>query len=160
MRNRPLLLKFVLRLLLLLSLIRMPQVDASEPTPVLRIIAHPEFQPAALTVDEIRAIFLFRRTQAANGVQFQPIVRNSGAAHEQFCESFLEKTSLALDSFYRSRLFSGTGFAPRAFSPEAALQQHVARTKGAISYILESSPIAGVKVVLVKANATPREASR
>lgn len=154
------LLKFAIRLLLLIHLMQSSQADAFEPPQSIRIIAHPEFQPSELTIEEIRAIFLFRRTQSANGKQFQPIVRNGGAAHEQFCESFLEKTTLALDSFYRSRLFSGTGFAPRAFSSEAALQQHVARTKGAISYILESSPIAGVKVLIVRVNATPREASR
>jgi hypothetical protein len=144
-----------------LCLVPLSRADAFEGAPALRIIVHPDFQPAELTKEEIRAIFLFRRMQASDGTLLQPAVRNGGAAHDQFCESFLEKTAIALDSFYRSRLFSGNGFAPRAFSSEAALQQYVARSKGAIGYVLDSPPIPGVKVLTVRLlNAKPAGSPR
>lgn len=156
MEKRLLPLEFLLRLLffggpvLFWGLVQTTQAGAFETPTNLRIIVHPDFQPAELTVEEIRAIFLFRRTHAPDGSSIQPIVRAGGAAHDQFCENFLEKTAIALDSFYRSRLFSGTGFAPRAFSSEVALQQYVARSKGSIGYIVDSNPIPGVKVLTVK----------
>lgn len=129
--------------------VEMGQLQAAAP---VRIVAHGAFPLNELTIEELKAIYLFKRTQLPNGGRIEPVMPREVAVQEQFAEQYMGKTALALESFYRSRVFSGAGLAPRAFGSEAALLEYVAKTPGAIGFVVGSSVPSGVKVLMVRSS--------
>jgi len=74
----------------------------------------------------------------------------SGAAHEAFVKQYLGKTDAALETYYRSLVFTGKGSMPKALASDAEVVSYVAKTKGAIGYVSAGAGTEGVKALEVK----------
>ena len=101
----------------------------------LKIIANPGVKISAISLKELRGIFLETRTLLADGSRVEPVLLRSGLVHEQFARQIIGKTDAALETYYRSLVFTGKGLIPKRVGSDAEVIDYVVRTKGAIGYI-------------------------
>jgi hypothetical protein len=114
------------------------------------VIANPSVKFSAVSPEELRGIFLVTRTSLADGSHVEPVVLTSGAVHQLFVRRFVGKSGAALETYYRSMVFTGRGLMPKAFGSDADVVNYVAKTRGAIGYVSTTASLAGVKTLEVK----------
>jgi len=116
----------------------------------VKIIANPGLADASVSSEDLKGVFLATKTSLANGSHVEPVLLKSGATHEAFLKQFLGKSDSALETYYRSLVFTGKGSMPKTVASDAEMVSYVAKTKGAIGYVSGAAPTEGVKVVEVK----------
>ncbi len=116
----------------------------------LKIIANPGVNLTSVSVDELKRIFLITKTTFDDGSRAEPVLAKGGATHETFVRAYLGKTDSALETYYRSLVFTGKGSMPKMFASEAEVVAYVAKTKGAVGYVSAGASPSGVKVLDVK----------
>lgn len=122
---------------------------ASADAKTIRIIVHPSVVATTATSAEIKAVFLETSNQLKDGSRVQPVVLK-GAAFETFARNYVGKTSLGLETYYRSLVFSGTGVIPKMFGSDDQVIAYVAKTPGAIGYVSGAVANSGVRILEVK----------
>jgi ABC-type phosphate transport system substrate-binding protein len=115
----------------------------------LKVIANPGVTAAAISAAELKGIFLGTKTSLGDGSRIEPVLLKSGPAHTEFME-YIGKSEAALETYYRSLVFTGKGSMPKSLASEAAVVAYVAQTKGAIGYVSSAAATAGVKTLEVK----------
>ncbi len=120
---------------------------AAGPAAGLKVIAHPDVPVSEISAATLKSIFLLTKT-SLNGRRVEPVI--DGASLRNFSFEYLGKTDQGLEIYYRSRVFAGTGSMPARFISPADVVAHVARTPGAIGYVSEATPAAGVKTLRVR----------
>jgi hypothetical protein len=80
----------------------------------------------------------------------EPVLEKGGPVHEAFVKEYLGKTDSALETYYRSLVFTGKASMPKTLGSDAEVEAYVAKTKGAIGYVSASSAAASVKTLTVK----------
>jgi ABC-type phosphate transport system substrate-binding protein len=116
----------------------------------VKIIANPSVGAAAVSAEEIKGVFLGTKTALDDGSRVEPVLEKGGAAHEAFLKGYLGKTDAALQTYYRSLVFTGKGSMPKVLAADADVVAYVAKTKGAIGYVSSGAATAGVKTLDVK----------
>jgi hypothetical protein len=116
----------------------------------LKVIANASVTTTSVSADELKSVYLQSSSSLSDGSHVQPVLAKKGAAHEAFLKDYLGKSDSALQTYYRSLVFSGKGSMPKEFGSDAEIVAYVARTKGAIGYVGGSADAAGVKVLAVK----------
>jgi len=115
----------------------------------VKIIANPSVGADAVSAEELKKVFLITST-SLEGSRVEPVVEKGGAAHEAFLKEYVGKTDAALETYYRSLVFTGKGSMPRTVASDAEMVSFVAKTKGAIGYVSAGTAAAGVKTLEVK----------
>jgi hypothetical protein len=116
----------------------------------LKVIANASVQESSISLDELKGVFLITKTSLHDGTHVEPVLLKSGAVHESFLKEYLGKTDSALDTYYRSLVFTGKGSMPKILATDAEVEAYVAKTKGAIGYVSAAPTTAGVKSLEVK----------
>ena len=116
----------------------------------IKVIANSSVGASSLSADELKGVFLATKTSLSDGSHVEPVLEKGGATHEEFVKEYLGKTDAALETYYRSLVFTGKASMPKAFASEAELVAYVTKTRGAIGYIAASASTAGVKVLEVR----------
>ena len=116
----------------------------------VKIIANPSVGASAITVEEVKRVFLITKTSLADGTHVEPVLSRSGAAHDAFLRDYLGKTDAALQTYYRSLVFTGKGSMPKALGSDAEVAAYVGKTQGAIGYVSTAANVSGVKVLELK----------
>lgn len=116
----------------------------------VKVIANPSVKASAISSEEIKGVFLETKTSLSDGSRVQPALLKSGAAHEAFVRQYVGKTEVALETYYRSLVFTGRGLIPTALASDAEMVSYVAKTKGAVGYVSVGATVAGVKTLEVK----------
>jgi hypothetical protein len=124
----------------------LPAVRAAE----LKVIANSSVGASSVSADELRSVFLVTKTSLSDGSHVEPVLEKAGPVHEAFVKTFLGKTDAALQTYYRSLVFTGKASMPKALGADAEVVAYVAKTKGAIGYVSASASTGGVKVLEVK----------
>jgi len=132
-----------LRLIVLLSL------GAAAFAGEVKIIVNSSVGADSISVNDLKGVFLATST-GLGGSHVEPVLEKSGAAHEAFLREYLGKTDAALQTYYRSLVFTGKASMPKAFGSDAEVVAYVAKTKGAIGYVSAGADTAGVKVLGVQ----------
>jgi len=114
------------------------------------VIANPGVGVSAVAADDLKAIFLLTRTALADGSHVEPVLAKGGPAHEAFLSRFLGKGDTALQTYYRSLVFTGKGSMPRTIATDDEMIAYVAKTKGAVGYIHAEPTVTSVKVLTIK----------
>jgi hypothetical protein len=114
----------------------------------VKVIANPGVEATSATSAEIRAIFLQTKNSLGNG-RVQPVMLK-GSTCETFSRSYLGKSAIGLEAYYRGLVFSGTGAIPKVFTSEDQMIAYISRTAGAIGYVSGAAATNGVKVLEVK----------
>jgi ABC-type phosphate transport system substrate-binding protein len=116
----------------------------------LKIIANSSVPATSISADDLRSIFLEEKSSLKDGTHVEPVLQKGGAAHEAFLKQYLDKNDSALQTYYRSLVFTGKGSVPKAVGSDAEVTAYVARTKGAIGYVSADAAAEGVKTLEVK----------
>jgi hypothetical protein len=116
----------------------------------LKVIANASVSESSISLDELKGVFLITKTSLHDGSHVEPVLLKSGAVHENFLKEFLGKTDSALETYYRSLVFTGKGSMPKILATDAEVEAYVAKTKGAIGYVSAAPTMAGVKSLEVK----------
>lgn len=113
----------------------------------LRIIANSGVGVSAVSTEDVKGVFLLKKTSLADGSRVVPVLFTDDAAFRSFAERFCSKTTDALNTYYRGMIFSGTGSMPKSFKSEAQVIDYVSKTKGAIAFVTQGADLKGVKLL-------------
>jgi ABC-type phosphate transport system substrate-binding protein len=116
----------------------------------VKVIANASVSAGSISSDELKRIFLITKASFEDGSHAEPVLEKGGATHEAFVKEYLGKTDAALQTYYRSLVFTGKASMPKTFGSDAEVAAYVAKTKGAIGYVGASASAAGVKTLEVK----------
>ena len=115
----------------------------------IKVIANSNVNSASISTDELKEVFLLTKNSFA-GSHAEPVLEKGGATHEAFVKSYLGKTDTALQTYYRSLVFTGKASMPKTLAADAEVVAYVAKTKGAIGYVSAGAATEGVKTLEVK----------
>jgi ABC-type phosphate transport system substrate-binding protein len=113
------------------------------------VVAHPSVGVSDVSAADLKEIFLGNKT-SVGGADVQPVLAESGVAHEAFLKDYVGKSPAALKNHFKSLVFTGKGSMPKSFGSDAEIVKYVAATKGAIGYVSSGAEGAGVKTIAVK----------
>ncbi len=116
----------------------------------VKVIANPSVTAGEISTGDLKAVFLTTKTSLGEGGHVEPVLLKSGAVHDAFLKAYVGKTDTALETYYRSLVFTGKANMPKMLSSDAEMVAYVARTKGAIGYVSAGASAAGVKTLEVK----------
>jgi hypothetical protein len=116
----------------------------------LRVIANPSVKVSVVSSEDLRGVFLTTRTALPDGSHVAPVFLKSGVVHETFVRQYVGKSNSALETYYRSLVFTGKALMPKSLGSEEQVVEYVAKTKGAVGYVSAGAPISGVKVLDVR----------
>jgi hypothetical protein len=125
-------------------------VAASAWSTDIKVVANQSVGASAVSADELKAVFLMTKTSLADGSHVEPVLEKAGTTHDRFLKECLGKTESALETYYRSLVFTGKASMPKMVASDADVVEYVAKTKGAIGYIGAGTSAAGVKTLEVK----------
>jgi ABC-type phosphate transport system substrate-binding protein len=114
------------------------------------VIANPSVAASSVSAEELKGVFLLTKSTLSDGSRAEPVLEKGGPAHEAFLSQYLAKTDSALQTYYRSLVFTGKGSMPKTLGSDAEVVAYVAKTKGAIGYVSAGASVAGVKSLPVK----------
>ena len=123
---------------------------AAAPAADLKVIANPSVGASSVSADELKNVFLITKTSLSDGSHVEPVLEKGGPVHEAFIKEYLGKTDSALQTYYRSLVFTGKASMPKTLGADAEVVAYVAKTKGAIGYVSAGASTAGVKALEVK----------
>jgi ABC-type phosphate transport system substrate-binding protein len=116
----------------------------------LKVIANASVKADTISADEIKGVFLATKTSLSDGSHVEPVLEKGGATHEAFLKEYLGKTDSALQTYYRSLVFTGKASMPKTLGADAEVVAYVAKTKGAVGYVSADASAEGVKTLEVK----------
>jgi len=116
----------------------------------IKVIANSSVGTSAVSADELKGVFLGTKSSLSDGSHVEPVLLKSGAVHEAFLKAYVGKTDDALNTYYRSLVFTGKGSMPKAFASDAEVVSFVEKTKGAIGYVSAGANTGGAKTIDVK----------
>jgi hypothetical protein len=114
-----------------------------------KVIANSSISSSSISADELKDVFLLTKNSFGGG-HAEPVLEKGGATHEAFVKSYLGKTDTALQTYYRSLVFTGKASMPKTLAADAEVVAYVAKTKGAIGYVSAGAATEGVKTLEVK----------
>jgi len=115
----------------------------------VKVIANSSVSASSVSADDLKGVFLEEKSSLSDGSHVAPVLQKGGAAHEEFVKKYLGKTDDALQTYYRSLVFTGKGSMPKALGSDDEVVAYVAKTKGAIGYVSAGANSAGVKALAV-----------
>jgi len=115
-----------------------------------KIVANQSVGASSVSADELKGVFLVTKTSLSDGSHVEPVLEKGGATHEAFIKEYLGKSDSALQTYYRSLVFTGKASMPKTRGTDADVVGYVAKTKGAIGYVGAEADTTGVKTLEVK----------
>jgi hypothetical protein len=115
----------------------------------LKLIANASVGASSVSADELKGVFLITKTSLSDGSHVEPVLLKSGATHEAFVKQYLGKSDSALQTYYRSLVFTGKGSMPKELGTDAEVVAYVTKTKGAIGYVSSGTAAGGAKTLTV-----------
>lgn len=115
----------------------------------LVVVANKSVSASSLSIEEVKNIFLAKKTQWRDGSKIQFVALKKGAVQDDFLRSYLQKTKSQYNRYFRTLVFTGKGKAPRTFSTEAEVVRYVSSNAGAIGYVSSEPNTRSAKVITV-----------
>lgn len=102
----------------------------------VKIIVNPAVEINEIQRDDLKRIYLGKKTLWDSGARIQPSLMNEkSAVTKEFLENGLKKTVRQYRAYWKRRLFSGGGVAPRTFRSSTQVVDFVASTEGGIGVV-------------------------
>src|SRR5690349_5216006 len=105
----------------------------------IKVIVNSSVGASVLSADDVKSVFLATKTSLSDGSHVEPVLEKGGPVHEAFIKEYLGKTDAALQTYYRSLVFTGKASMPKTLASDAEVVAYVAKTKGAIGYVSAST---------------------
>jgi ABC-type phosphate transport system substrate-binding protein len=113
------------------------------------VIANANAPAGSLTKDDVKNIFLAKKTQWDDGQKINFVTLKSGQTHDDFLKNYLGKSTSQFQRYFRTLVFTGKGSVPKSFDSEAALVGFVEGTDGAIGYVSSGTATGSAKVLTI-----------
>jgi ABC-type phosphate transport system substrate-binding protein len=120
------------RFVLIFLLALLPSVVAAAD---FAVVVNKENPVATLDRDEVKKIFLGRKTFWPNGQGIDVVLQADGEVHQSFVLEILHKSSRQFQMHWKLALFSGTGIPPKQQPDDQAVKAAVAADPKMIGYI-------------------------
>jgi len=111
------------------------------------VVANPSVPVDAIGTDELRRIFLGKRSRWEDGQPASPVMLADGPVHEQFVASVLGRTVEKFVTYWKQMVFTGKGIPPRTFATPAELAAFVRTEAGAVGYLPAGADTTGLKIL-------------
>ncbi len=118
--------------------------------PEVKIIAHPALPVSEISAGDLRSIYLGFKTSLKDSGPVQPVLTRNAVELDQFAVRYLGKSGSALQTYYRSLVFTGKRSLAVAFNSDQQIIDYVARTPGAIAFVHGDTPTDRVKTLQVR----------
>jgi len=116
-----------------------------------KIIVHPTVGISILTKEDLKQLFLKRRTSWPNGKKVVPVDQNRTASvRTDFTKQIHGKTVRAVRRFWQQQVFSGQGVPPEELKSDKQVIEYVRSHPGAIGYVSWDAPIGSLTVITVE----------
>jgi len=115
----------------------------------VKVIANSSMRENTVSTQELKGVFLEERNALGDGTHVEPVLQKRGLAHQTFLREFLGKNDEALQTYYRTLIFTGRGSMPKALGSDAEVVAYVAQTRGAIGYVSAGTSAEGVKTLAI-----------
>lgn len=119
------------RLILIFLLLLPAGVAAAD----FAVVVNKENPVATLDRDEVKKIFLGRKTFWPNGQSIDLVLQADGEVHQDFVRAILHKSPRQFEMYWKLALFSGTGIPPKQQPGDQAVKAAVAANPKMIGYI-------------------------
>ncbi len=103
----------------------------------------------SISKGDVKRIFLGKKKHWSDGSPIKVITLKTGAVHENFMETYVNKTPYSFSAFWRRAIVTGTGIPPKSFKTEKELLRFIAENQGAVGYISFPPPPLDVKVLTI-----------
>jgi TonB family protein len=113
----------------------------------VKVIANLSVSADSITVAELKQVYLEQTRLLSDGSHVEPVLLRTGAANATFLKDFLDINDDALQSYYRTLVFTGRGSMPRSLASDGDVVAYVAKTRGAIGYVSSTALVDGVKIL-------------
>ncbi|MBI4792766.1 MAG: substrate-binding domain-containing protein [Deltaproteobacteria bacterium] len=120
------------RLILLCLLMLLPTAVAAAD---FAVVVNRENPVDSLERDEVKKIFLGRKTFWSDGQGIDVILQEEGEVHESFVLGIVHKSARQFQMYWKMALFSGTGIPPKQQPDSQAVKAAVAANPKMIGYI-------------------------
>src|SRR5450432_1837129 len=95
----------------------------------IKVIANASVTATAVSAEELKGVFLLTKSSLKEGGHVQPVLEKGGAAHDVFLKQYVGKSDAALETYYRTLVFTGKGSMPKTVASDAEVAAWVAKTK-------------------------------
>ncbi len=117
------------------------------------VIVNPDVELTAISKAEISRIYLGKKTFWDSGSRIAPsLLDEKSTLTESFLEESVRTTVRQYRAYWKRRLFSGQGTAPKTFVSTRQVVDYVANNPGAIGIVETSSSDNRVKVIELQDN--------
>lgn len=137
--------RMVLRCMLVASILCLAAGSVSAEQ--LRVIGNRSVPVASLEQREIRNIYLGKKKVWENGMRVQFVILGKGDTQDAFLNKYLKKNHNTFTRYWKKKVFTGGGQAPKSFDKERDLVEYVEKTKGAIGFVTSGAATDQVKIL-------------
>src|ERR1035437_8843573 len=116
----------------------------------VKVIANASVKADTIAAADLKHLFLEEKNSLADGTHVEPVLQKSGLVHEAFLQAYLGRSADDLQMYYRTLVFTGRGFTPKALGSDGEAVAYVARTRGAIGYVSSAASAEGVKTLSIR----------
>jgi ABC-type phosphate transport system substrate-binding protein len=114
------------------------------------IITNENVTVSTLAQEDLKQIFLGKKTSWDNGDKIIFVVQDRLSVKEPFLKTYVKKSASQYDNYWKKQVFTGKGKAPQSFSSEQELVQFVSQTPGAISYVTPGADTGNTKTLSIQ----------
>ncbi|MBT8343061.1 MAG: hypothetical protein HKP58_01615 [Desulfatitalea sp.] len=114
------------------------------------VIANKNAPDSTLSREDLKNIFLAKKSQWNSGGSINFAILTQGATHETFLKQYIQKTPSQFERHFRKLIFTGKGKAPTTMSSEKEMLAYVSSTEGAIGYVSFETNTSAVMVINVQ----------
>lgn len=99
------------------------------------LVVHRNNQVFNLPLEEVRKIFLGKKSFWDNGESIDVFLQEKGEVHEDFVSDILRKSPRQFTMYWKHILFSGAGIPPREVANDQEMLEVIGTNTNAIGYI-------------------------
>lgn len=121
----------------------------------VKVIANASVTVNTISAVDLKRVYLQQGNSLVDGTHVGPILRKDGAIHNAFLKQYLDISDEALQTYYRTLVFTGRGSMPRTLDSDAEVVAYVVKTRGAIGYVSSETDTSGAKVLAVLTEQNP-----
>lgn len=121
--------------IILFVLFSFPGFTAEEQEQQLVIIVHEDVEDS-LTKEDIKSIFLGRKTRWTNDEKITFVVYTEEMVYKTFLKDYVGKTIFQYRNYWKKQVFTGKGRMPGMLKTSEEVITFVSETKGAMSFVM------------------------
>ncbi len=114
------------------------------------VVANPKVAESSLSRDQLKAIFLGQMTVWPGGAPIEFVtLKESSDVHEAFLKTYLGRSTLQFNQYWKKQLFSGRSMMPKQFDSERKLLEYVSSTEGTVGYVSAGAGRGAAKILVI-----------